>query len=239
MARIVHDWRIDFMRSHPSLLEVMPREPERSFGYPLCEAGWRDILERLCARIEAALQDGETFEFVRIKQKFGILRVDWDGEVSDETRLRIGEAINLAVARSACTCEICGAEGRLYSRRGWLATLCAEHAAGGSGAGRARLRERPHPAPEAQRFGNVPRAVRSRDGHADGDFAGVAGLGGIAMAKFRCIACGREGEFVYGPERHECRRCGSSNVVFALGIDDRIAARPIPFIDVPPGSLGI
>jgi hypothetical protein len=36
----------------------------------------------------------------------------------------------LAVARSACTCEICGAEGRLYSRRGWLATRCAEHAAG-------------------------------------------------------------------------------------------------------------
>jgi hypothetical protein len=130
MARIVHDWRIDFMRSLPRLFEVMPREPERSFGYPLCEAGWRDILERLCTKIEAALQDGETFEFVRIKQKFGILRVDWDGEVSDETRLRLGEAINLAVARSACTCEICGAEGRLYSRRGWLATLCAEHAAG-------------------------------------------------------------------------------------------------------------
>jgi hypothetical protein len=72
----------------------------------------------------------ETFEFIRIKQKFGVARVDWHGDVSDETRTKIGEAINLAVARSASTCEICDAEGRLYSNRGWLATACAEHAAG-------------------------------------------------------------------------------------------------------------
>jgi hypothetical protein len=130
MARIVSDWRIDFMRAHPRLFDLTIDEPERSFGYPLCDAGWRDALQRLCTRIEDALRDGDTFEFVRIKQKFGLLRVDWDAELSDETRLRIGEAISLAVARSACTCEICGAEGGLYSRRGWLATRCAEHAAG-------------------------------------------------------------------------------------------------------------
>jgi hypothetical protein len=130
MAPIVNDWRIDLMRAHPHLFEIMPDEPDRSFGYPLCEAGWRDVIERLCTRIENALQDGETFEFVRIKQKLGIARFDWDGEVSDKTGIRIAEAVNLAVARSACTCEICGAEGRLYSNRGWLATRCAEHAAG-------------------------------------------------------------------------------------------------------------
>ncbi|HEY0570544.1 MAG TPA: hypothetical protein VGD16_03305 [Enterovirga sp.] len=124
------DWRIDLIRAHPRLFEIMPDEPERSFGYPLCEAGWRDILERLCIRIENALRANETFEFVRIKQKLGVLRVDWDGEVSEETKVPIGEAVNLAVARSACSCEICGAEGRLYSNRGWLATRCAEHAAG-------------------------------------------------------------------------------------------------------------
>lgn len=130
MARIVNDWRIDLMRAHPRLFEVMSDEPERSFGYPLCEAGWRNILERLCVRIESALQDGEAFEFARIKQKFGIARLDWYGGVSDETATRIHEAVNLAVARSACTCEICGAEGRLYSNRGWPSTRCADHAAG-------------------------------------------------------------------------------------------------------------
>jgi hypothetical protein len=109
MARIVNDWQIDLMRAHPRLFEVMEGEPQHSLGYPLCEAGWRDILERLCTRIDTALKANETFEFVRIKQKSGILRIDGDGEVSDETRLKFGEAVNLAVARSACTCEICGA----------------------------------------------------------------------------------------------------------------------------------
>ncbi|MGW1420110.1 hypothetical protein ACWAT4_08340 [Bradyrhizobium manausense] len=40
------------------------------------------------------------------------------------------------------------------------------------------------------------------------------------MARFRCRACAREGEFTYDPRRHECPRCGSPNVQFALGIDE-------------------
>jgi uncharacterized OB-fold protein len=40
------------------------------------------------------------------------------------------------------------------------------------------------------------------------------------MARFRCAACGREGEFVYDPQRHACPRCGSADVVFALGIEE-------------------
>jgi hypothetical protein len=93
MAPTIQDWRIDLMRSHPRLFEIISGEPERSRGYPLCEAGWRDVLERLCLRIEAALQESETFGFVRIDQKFGVLRVDWHAEVSDETSVRIREAL--------------------------------------------------------------------------------------------------------------------------------------------------
>jgi hypothetical protein len=40
------------------------------------------------------------------------------------------------------------------------------------------------------------------------------------MARFRCAACGQEGEFVNDPTRHECPRCGSSDVVFALPVDE-------------------
>lgn len=36
----------------------------------------------------------------------------------------------MAEARSACTCETCGAEGRLYDHGIWLATVCADHAQG-------------------------------------------------------------------------------------------------------------
>lgn len=155
MAHIVQNWRSELMKAHPRLFVITPGEPEHSFGYPLCEQGWRDILERLCGRIESALRDGETFQIVRVKQKLGILRVDWDAEASEETETAIGHAVDLAVARSACTCEICGAEGRLYDNRGWLGTRCTEHAAGD-----------PVPARYGHGFENVRRLRRWR-GEAD------------------------------------------------------------------------
>jgi hypothetical protein len=130
MTLITQNWRLELMTAHPRLFEIMPGEPHLSFGYPNCEEGWREILETLCARIETAMQENESFQFVRIKQKFGLLRADYDYEGPEETEAAIGHAIDLAVARSACTCEICGAEGRLYSNRGWLGTRCGEHAAG-------------------------------------------------------------------------------------------------------------
>jgi hypothetical protein len=130
MAAIVEDWRIDFMRAHPRLFAIMPDEPERSFGYPLCHEGWQDLLERACARIDAALVEGGAFRAWQIKEKFGALRFYWNGDPSKTARVKIDEAIALATARSACTCEICGAEGRLHSSCGWLATACAEHARG-------------------------------------------------------------------------------------------------------------
>ena len=126
----VVNWRLDLMLSHPRLFEIMSDEPHLSFGYPNCEEGWREILETLCTRIETALQEDETFQFVRIKQKFGILRIDHDYAGPAETEAAIGHAVDLGVSRSTCTCEICGAEGRLYSNRGWLGTRCGEHATG-------------------------------------------------------------------------------------------------------------
>ncbi|MCP3471815.1 hydrogenase maturation nickel metallochaperone HypA [Bradyrhizobium sp. CCGUVB1N3] len=46
------------------------------------------------------------------------------------------------------------------------------------------------------------------------------------MARFRCRACGQEGEFTY-IGGHECPRCGSADVQFALGIDEM----PVELID--------
>jgi primosomal protein N' len=40
------------------------------------------------------------------------------------------------------------------------------------------------------------------------------------MARFRCSACAQEGEFDYDPKRHECPNCGSTNVQFALGVEE-------------------
>lgn len=156
---MAEDWGHELMRCHRRLFVINADEPIRSFGYPLCGRGWHDIQERLCRRIETALREGETFEFVRIRSKLGILRIDWESEASEETEDAIGHAVNLAVARSACTCEICGREGRLYSNRGWLETRCPEDAAG-----------EPVPSRFGQGVENVRRLRRWR-GHANVFFA--------------------------------------------------------------------
>jgi hypothetical protein len=68
-----------------------------------------------------------TFWFVQIKEKFGIARIYWKGSLSPKASAEVEEAIALAEARSACTCEICGEPGRLYGG-GWLTTRCVAHA---------------------------------------------------------------------------------------------------------------
>lgn len=62
MAPTPNNWRVEFMLAHPRLFDFMQDEPKDSFGYPLCNEGWRDVLERLCGRIEESLRDNETFE---------------------------------------------------------------------------------------------------------------------------------------------------------------------------------
>ncbi|QAU48842.1 hypothetical protein [Bradyrhizobium guangzhouense] len=126
----VHDWRVELIEAHSALFQPPKGHPERASGYPWCEQGWQGLLERMCSRIEAALRHGERIHFSQVKEKFGELRVYWRGEVSPETADRIMHAISLARARSACTCEECGDEGRLYNKSGFYMTRCSQHAQG-------------------------------------------------------------------------------------------------------------
>jgi hypothetical protein len=124
------DWRIDLIEAHPDLFHPPAGHPEQAPGYPWCEEGWRDLLECLCVRIEAALREGETVRIQQIKEKFAGLRCYRRGDVSPDTTAMINEAIALAEARSACTCEQCGEEGRLHNDAGFYMTRCAAHAKG-------------------------------------------------------------------------------------------------------------
>jgi hypothetical protein len=83
-----------------------------------------------CTRIETTLVKGGSFRVLQIKEKFGVLRFYWDGTLSPEASAEVQEAIALAEARSACTCELCGAEGQLYQDGATLMTRCAEHRQG-------------------------------------------------------------------------------------------------------------
>ena len=130
MTTTGQDWRVDLLEAHPGLFHPPADTADAAQGYPTCEEGWRDLLERCCVRIEAALAEGGVLRVQQIKEKFGALRFYWSGDLPDAAKAKVDEAIALAAARSACTCEICGAEGRLYDRDGWLATACPEHAKG-------------------------------------------------------------------------------------------------------------
>jgi hypothetical protein len=78
MARTVRDWRLELVEAHPNLFHPLGPHPEAAGGYPTCGDGWRDLLERACVRIEAALADAEASE---------------------------GTAARVEEVGSACTCE--------------------------------------------------------------------------------------------------------------------------------------
>ena len=130
MTAIVMDWRLDLIKAHRGLFNPRSGAPGAAQGYPDCGDGWRDILERTFARLEAALAAGGTFRSLQIKEKYGTLRLYWSGGMSDEVEAKVKEAIDLAEARSACTCEQCGEEGCLYRAGGVLMTRCTAHAKG-------------------------------------------------------------------------------------------------------------
>jgi hypothetical protein len=107
--------RVD--RSLPGPLSSTGGSPGAAQATPECGEGWRDLLERGCARIRAAVQaDGGSLKATQIKEKYATLRFYWEGALSPEADARVDEIVDLAKARSACTCEVCGEEGRLAAR---------------------------------------------------------------------------------------------------------------------------
>jgi hypothetical protein len=130
MTGMVRDWRSELVESYPDLFHPLPDHPGVAQASPECGEGWRDLLERACARIRKAVQaDRGSFKATQIKEKYGTLRFYWEGALSPEADAKVEEAIDLAEACSAGTCELCGEEGRL-SGPGWLTTRCAAHADG-------------------------------------------------------------------------------------------------------------
>ena len=127
-------WQSDLMLRYPQLFQQA--------GYPTVGDGWQDLIERAVARVAAAVAGGPAGSgvgIVQIKEKFGTLRLYYHArKLPTKIFARVREAIDLAEARSACTCEECGAEGRLYKRNGWYLTRCVDHAEGEPGPARPR-----------------------------------------------------------------------------------------------------
>ncbi len=81
-------------------------------------------------RIRAVIAaGGGALQITEIKEKYGTLRIHWRGALSPDAAARVEECVDLAEARSAVTCEVCGEPGVLRGG-GWLTTRCAAHAEG-------------------------------------------------------------------------------------------------------------
>lgn len=131
MTRLVNDWRVELVEAYPDLFHPLADRPGVAQASPECGEGWRDLLDRACARIRAVVQvDGGSFKATQVKEKYATLRFYWEGAFSPEADAKVEEIIDLAEARSACTCEQCGKPGRLFNRGGWLMTACDEHGKG-------------------------------------------------------------------------------------------------------------
>jgi hypothetical protein len=127
-------WQSQLIARYPDLFNQEINGRVTRPGHPMVGDGWRDLVETAIGRIATAVAAAPSGSvgISQIKEKFGALRLYWHGRnnLPEATCAAVEEAIYLAEARSACTCETCGAEGRLYNKSGYLFTACEEHAQG-------------------------------------------------------------------------------------------------------------
>jgi hypothetical protein len=128
-------WQAELVARHPGLFEIMvDGRPHR--GYPTVGDGWRELVETAVGRIALAVSQAPcpVVKIVQIKEKVATLRIHWRAgrTLPQSVHDAVQTAVDLAEARSACTCETCGAPGRLFDDGGRYATACDAHARGTS-----------------------------------------------------------------------------------------------------------
>lgn len=127
-------WQADLVADYPDLFNQEFNGRVTAPGYPSVGDGWRDLVETAIGRIAGAVAQAPagSLKIGQIKEKFGTLRLYLDTRkaLPEAVSAAIDEAIELAEARSACTCEQCGEPGRLYDKGGYVFTACDQHAQG-------------------------------------------------------------------------------------------------------------
>jgi hypothetical protein len=164
-------WQDRLISLHPRLFRTIVDGREYVHGHAAVGDGWRQIVETAVGRIVKAA-GGFSVRIVQVKSKDATLRMYWQSDTfpSDRVFDGIDEAIALAEARSACTCEVCGVEGRLHASGGRLATSCSDHARGEPvpvHAGWENLHIVRNHSPESPRIITCRRYVRQTDSFVD------------------------------------------------------------------------
>lgn len=85
--------------------------------------GWFDLEWRLCEDLEEVLGDNKDYKLMQVKEKFGLLRWYDNGNCGEHWEA-VANRVRQAVKESAQTCERCGSQGKLDTKRAWWQTLC-------------------------------------------------------------------------------------------------------------------
>lgn len=88
-----------------------------------CADGWSAPVEAMLAEL-APVVAGTDFAIVQVKEKFGGLRVYWQGKVDAPAVRAIIERAEEVAGR---TCEVSGRPGQLVNNGGWYRVLDPEH----------------------------------------------------------------------------------------------------------------
>jgi hypothetical protein len=113
-------WQANLVARYPALSNEVSHGRTSTPGYPTVGDRWRDLVEMAAARIARAVAaaPSDSFKFGQIKEKSAAVRIYWTvgSGLTDAMRCCVGEAIELAEARSTCTCETCGEPSRLCDK---------------------------------------------------------------------------------------------------------------------------
>lgn len=115
-----NNWKDDLLAKYDHLLIKDERWAIRMFGLEVPD-GWREILETLFKKIDVHCSNSgcKPIEIQQVKEKFGTLRVYYDG--GDD---RISRFVHNAEHLSAGTCELCGTRENVGATMGWVTTCC-------------------------------------------------------------------------------------------------------------------
>ncbi|CUW93688.1 hypothetical protein [Agrobacterium genomosp. 2] len=116
------------MMTFDELCAKHPRLLRPKFHF-MCHEGWIGILDAYFEVVDREMPEGAVYQIGQIKEKLGTLRI-YDSSYGETwaSVKAVTEAHRLAEARSYHTCEYCGLPGVWSSRRGYLTTVCADHA---------------------------------------------------------------------------------------------------------------
>ena len=127
-------WQAKLVARYPLFFHVITEQGRtHTPGGPTCGDGWRELVETAVGRIADALAAAPPARVVTGQSRKNTRLCACTGHGKDldaATERAVKEAVALAEARSACTCETCGKPGRLFKRGGWYLTACDEHAKG-------------------------------------------------------------------------------------------------------------